>query len=104
MPLGQSGIHLATDRESARCYYLEDHTIGVGHDVLTIDVAPLIPAWRTAQMTCPPVADALAAIPVLTPHMLALSPVIVPDVLVVVLPLLVVFLIVVVVLSHGQQG
>ena len=93
-------------RRSARDYHLQNHPIRIREHVLPVDVAPLVAARRTTQLTGLPVIDALAAVPVLVAHMLSFSPVIVPDVLIV---LIVVFLVVsrpvvVVLLGEGDSA
>ena len=51
-----------------------------GHDVVAVDLAPLIAARRRAEVIGAPVVHALGATPVVGAHVVALSPVVVADV------------------------
>ena len=67
------------------------------HDVVAVDLAPLIAAGRGAEVIALIVVDTLAAVPVFGAHMVALLPVVVVDVL------LVVGIVVVVMLSERHE-
>ncbi len=82
--------------------YLEDEAVVVSADVLAIDPTPFVAGGGLVQMMGPPVAYALAPIPVLVAHVVALSPIVMVDVVVVVVMVLVLMvLVIVMVLRNG---
>lgn len=86
-----------------RDHYLENYAIRIGQHVLAVDLAPLIAARWTTEMTGLPVVDALTAIPVFVRHAVSFPPVVVAHILAM-LFLVVARLVVVMFLCEGDSA
>jgi hypothetical protein len=78
-------------------YNLENHSVIVRENIVTIDVAPFLPVGGAVKMTGLPVVNPATPIPVFMAHMFSLFPVIVPHILIMM------FLVVMVILCDSRS-
>ncbi len=88
----------------SRCDDGSNHTGSYGgENEVSIDFAPLIPAGRAAQVIVP-IVDPLAAVPIFMAHMLAFSPFIMTNILLMVFVVVIAVAIVMAILREQGSG